>query len=227
MDAGQRRALRSFRRVHEFLAAHPVADAPISYGKQSQELTDVLAKLAQETQEQDSGVRTTQGDTKRQAALRGALWTQHMKPVSRIAREAFGLPGMDRDLKLPPKSSVSETLIAAARAMADAASDQEAVFVEHGLPQTFVQQLSAAATELDDALVARDLSERRRKTATAATRELVKRGRRAVRLLDAIMSPRLAMDQRLLSVWVSVRRPHEQGGNPGVVSEESPVAQVA
>lgn len=134
---------------------------------------------------------------------------------------------MDKDLKLPRRLSVSETLIAAARAMADAASDQEAVFVEHGMAPTFVQQFRAAATELEKAVVARDLSERRRKTATAATRELVKRGRRAVRLLDAILSPRLAKDARLLVVWKSVKSPHELGGNPGVVSEETPVAKTA
>lgn len=227
MNAVQRRALRSFRRVQEFLAAHPMADPPASYGRQAVELTEVLAQLAEESQEQVSGIRTTQGDARREKALRDRLWLQHMKPISRIAREAIGMAGMDRDLRLPPRSAVSETMIASARAMAEAASDRREVFVEHGLPADFAEQARDAATQLENALTARALSERRRKTATAATRELVKRGRRAVRLIDAILSPRLARDARLLAVWNAVKRPHEQGGNPGAVAEEPPAIRVA
>lgn len=227
MNTEQRRALRSFRRVHEFLAAHPITDAPASYGRQAVELTEVLAQLAEESREQVSGIRTTQGDAKREKALKDRLWLQHMKPISRIAREALGAAGMDKDLKLPPRSAVSETMIASARAMADAASDRAAVFVEHGLPADFAEQARDAATQLENALTARALSERRRTTATAATRELVKRGRRAVRLIDAILSPRIAQDAMLVAVWNSVKRPHEQGGNPGVVADEPSVIKVA
>ena len=56
--------------------------------------------------------------------------------------------------------------------------------------------------------------------ATASTKELVKRGRRAVRLLDAILRPRLAKDPELLQGWDSARRIKEVGG--GVAVEEAP-----
>ena len=46
---------------------------------------------------------------------------------------------------------------------------------------------------------------------TAATAELVKRGRRAVRLLDAIVAPKPASDPELLGTWHAIKRPSALG----------------
>jgi hypothetical protein len=217
MKAEQRSALRSFRRVHEFLAVHPLADAPEKFGKQSHELEQVLTALSQEAVKQEAGHRVTKGETKRQQALRETLWSAHMLPISRIAREAFGVPGMDQKLKMPPKRADNEALVSAANAMAEVAERDPQVFVEHGLPQDFAQQLRTAAATLNDALGTRVESVRRRVSATASVSELIKRGRRAVRLLNAILAPRLAGDPDLLAAWKSVKRPNNQGGGSGVV----------
>jgi hypothetical protein len=227
MNSGQRSAQRSFRRVQEFLAAHPQANAPVSLGTQSAELDDVVSKLSQEAVDQEAGDRLTQAETKRQRALRDTLWSKYMLLVSRIAREAFGVPGVDRALRMPRKSADNEALLAAAGGMAEAAEKEKAVFVKHGLPATFVDELRAATSTLSEALGARVESVRRRVTATKAVDVQLRRGRRAVRLLNAILSPRLASDPELLAAWDNARRVKEvAGGRIAAAGEEDQAAVV-
>ena len=199
-------AYRCFRRVQEFLAAHPFADAPANLGRQASELDAVVSQLSQDALDQEAGHRLTKAETKHQKGLRAALWDRQMLPIARVAREVFGKSGVDKALTMPKKAVKHEAVINAARAMAEAAAQQSAVFVEHGLSNDFVAQLNQAANDLDTALKSRDTTRRRRLTATAGVAQQLKRGRRAVRLLNAILQPRLAQDPELLSAWESVRR---------------------
>jgi Xaa-Pro aminopeptidase len=113
---------------------------------------------------------------------------------------------MDRAFRLPPTKAVNQTLLAAAGAMTQAAQKEKDVFVKHGLPQDFIEQLKTCATALETAQNAKVESHRRRVTATAALRDQVKRGRKAVRLLNAILEPRLAKDPERLAAWRSAKR---------------------
>jgi hypothetical protein len=141
-----------------------------------------------------------------QRKLRRTLYADHMQPIARVAREVFGASGMDRAFRLPPSKAVNQTLLAAAGAMAEAAPKEKDVFVKHGLPQDFVEQLRACAAALETARNAKVESQRRRVTATAALHDQVKRGQKAVRLLNAILQPRLAKDPERLAAWRSAKR---------------------
>ncbi|HUF81706.1 MAG TPA: hypothetical protein VMN03_11260, partial [Burkholderiales bacterium] len=106
----------------------------------------------------------------------------------------------------PRNIKVNQVLIAAAGAMAEAAEKEKTMFVRHGLAENFVDALEAAAKALDEARQAQRDSGRRRVGATAAVQDQVRRGRKAVRLLDAILKPRLARDAQLLAAWRSAKR---------------------
>lgn len=67
-------------------------------------------------------------------------------------------------------------------------------------------RLTAAASALDAARNAKVESTRRRITATATVKAQLKRGRKVVRLLDAILKPRLAGNPQLLAAWQSATR---------------------
>jgi Xaa-Pro aminopeptidase len=90
--------------------------------------------------------------------------------------------------------------------VAEAAQKASDVFVKHGLLQDFIEQLKASASALETARNATVESTRRRLTATAALHDQVKRGRKAVRLLNAILEPRLAKDPERLAAWRSAKR---------------------
>jgi hypothetical protein len=206
MDRGGRNLLSSFQRVQEFLSQHAVAGAPDGLGTQAAELGDVVKRLSSEAVDQEAGGRFVRVHVKSQREMREALWKQHLQPISRVAREVFGVTGMDKAFRMPKHRSVNQPLIASARAMVEAARKTEEVFLTHGLRADFIAQLEQATTELETVRTARVESARRRVTATAAVKEQLKRGRKAVRLLNAILAPRLAKDPELLRAWESARR---------------------
>src|SRR5258706_7638075 len=125
MNKKQRSALRRFRRVQEFLTTNKVAGTDVKL----QVLDDVVRSMSDGGEEQDATQRVTRGETARQRALRSALWNEHMVPISRIARRAFGVPGMDVKFTLPKKRSDNDSVLNSARGMAQAAAAHVPGFV--------------------------------------------------------------------------------------------------
>ncbi len=206
MDRVARSALSSFQRVQEFLAQLPTSSDAPTLGAQAKELGEVIARLSSNSVEQEAGGRFARVHTEAQRRLRQTLYTEHMQPIARVAREVFGASGMDRAFRMPRHTTVNQKVLAAAGAMAAAAQKEREVFLKHGLPQNFVEQLESCASALETARNARVESGRRRVTATADLVEQVKRGKKAVRLLNAILQPRLAKDPELLAAWRSAKR---------------------
>ncbi len=231
MDRGGRSTLSSFQRVQEFLTQNTLADAPAGMGAQAAELGDVIARLTSESVGQEAGSRFVRVHAESQRTLREALLKEHMQPVSRVAREVFGATGMDKAFHMPRLVKANQPVLAAAGAMAEAAEKSKEVFLTHGLGPDFIEQLKSAAQALDTARNARAESARRRVTATAAVQDQLKRGRRAVRLLLAILAPRLAKDPELNAAWESAKRARSSGVGAVVadaaveVQESVPVAQ--
>lgn len=223
MTRKERTALRRFRRVQEFLTTNPVAGTTIKL----QVLEEVIRRMSQGSEEKDASTRLTRGETARQRALRNALWERHMAPISRIARRAFGVPGMDEKFLLPAKRADNDGLLGSARGMVQAAAQHEAVFVEReGLPADFLAQFRAAIATLEAALAVRVTSHNRKTTSRQALEELRKTGVAAVDVLDAIVKPGLSDRPELLAVWKSVKRPTEVGGGASVAVVEPDITPV-
>ena len=206
MDKGGRNTVSSFLRVQEFLTQHPLSDAPATLGPQASELNDVIERLSTDSVDQEAGTRYVRAHVESQRKLRRTLYTERMLPISRVAREVFGATGMDKAFRMPKSAKVTQVLLAAAGAMAEVAEKEKDVFIQHGLPQDFIDQLKAGAKAIEVARDAKTENARRRVTATAAVKDQLKRGRKAVRLLDAILEPRLAKDPELLAAWRSAKR---------------------
>src|SRR5437667_10541867 len=111
MDRVVRAAVSSFERVHEFLTQHPLSDAPATFGAQSTELDDVIARLSGDSLDQEAGSRFVRAHTESQRKLRSTLYNDHMHPLSRVARDVFGVSAMDKAFRMPKLSAASQTLI--------------------------------------------------------------------------------------------------------------------
>ena len=224
MDKNQKAALRRFRRVSEFLTIHEVEGTKVKL----QVLKGVMDAMSAGAEEQDANARLTLGETARQRALREALWSRHMLPISRVARRSLGEPGMDVKFALPRRRPDNEGMLAAAQGMAQAAEQHEKVLVQQeGLPAEFLREFRSAISELASALEVRVESQRRRKTSRHAIRELVKRGVAAV---DAVALPGLAGGPEVLAAWKTVKSPAEPGGGVStavVEADITPVVKVA
>jgi hypothetical protein len=153
-----------------------------------------------------------------------------MIPISRIARRAFGIPGMDQKFTVPAKRADNEAILNAARGILQAAEEHAEVFVNQaGLKPEFFQRFRAAIEDLARILAVKVEGQRRKKAARLAIEKLVKRGVAAVDVLDAIVTPSLESMPDVLANWKSVKRPIEPGGSPGVAAEPdiTPAVKVA
>lgn len=228
MNKYQSAALRSFRRIREFLSAHAPADATPAFTKKVQELDDVMAAMANEANEQNTGTRLGAIESQRQRALREALWDDHMAPIAELARSIYGVPGVKEALKLPRKNADNDRLLAAASGMANAAESDKAVFVGHGMKEDFVEQLRAATKALADQLVVRVQTGRRRVKATSAVEEQVQRGARAVTALNALLRSTLKRNRDLRAAWRNAKARSDQGGGGAAtlaVAQAQPATQ--
>lgn len=222
MEKKQRSALRRFRRVQEFLSTNPVEGTSVKV----QVLDQVVRDMTSRGEEQDASDRVARGVTARQAALRDALRSRHMAPISRIARRVFEVPEVRAKFQLPAKRADNVAILNSARGMAQVAEQHAAVFTQEGLPAEFLAQFRGAIDELAATLVTRDQSQNRRKSSREALYRLVKRGVAAIDVLDAIVKPRLESQPDLLATWDSVKRHIEVGGGSssgGVEPDITPV----
>lgn len=96
--------------------------------------------------------------------------------------------------------------------MADAATKHAAVFIERGLPQDFIAQLTTAADALNQSLDTRAKSRGRSAGATTARSALTTQAREVIRELDVIVVPKLVRDDRLLGEWRTAKRIHRRSG---------------
>jgi hypothetical protein len=207
MQSRTRDLLDCFQRVEEFLTQHPLPEAAAALGEQAATLHDVVTRLTSDFAAQVSGKNFVGVHVKSAIELRHTLYAEHLMPISRLAREVFGSTGFGEAFRMPARRASNQQLIASAQAFADAAVQQKDTFVRHGLPGDFIEQLKASADALGGARMAKKESVRVRITATKGSMEQGKRGRQAVRLLNAILQVRLRKEPELLTAWNAVRRP--------------------
>src|SRR5207237_5191565 len=120
-------------------------------------------------------------------------------------------------------------LVEAANGMAKAAEAEKSAFIAYGLQDDFVDQLRAAAKALADSLVGRTTTTRRHVKATAAVKDQVKRGGRAVLGINAILRPTLKRNPDLKAAWKSAKAKKGPigGGSTAAGVTLAPVAPLA
>ncbi len=205
MKYRQGRVLEALRSVQVFLERHgEVLDTIYKSGARAN-LDAVAAELHACAVQQDGGRRRAVGETAKQRALRVALRFA-MRPIAVAA--GAGLRGTPQfaALRLPSYRLKGMAMVAAAHAMADAATPHTAVMVEAGLPAEFIEQLRRAADALSGSYDERRASQTASMGATRGLMEAERRGRAILRILDALVVPVLGHDESLITAWRSARR---------------------
>ena len=179
-------------------------------------LDDLVLELSTQSVDQKAGRANGRGETARQAQLRDGLRLGQMKPIAEIAKAHLGdVPEM-KALALPPADTSSTRLIADAGAMAEAAQVHNAVLVAGGLPADFIAQLNTAAQTLMGSLSGRTQSLGRSTGATARLSQLEKQARRMLRILDALVLPKIRLNDGLVREWRTVKAiPKKRGPAQG------------
>ncbi len=206
MEKKQRFRGATLKRVQQFLDSHAGVVGAINQSKGRQMLDAALAESEASAIEQGTRVRSTRGERANQASLERGLRRLHLTPVSKVARAQ--LRDVPNFAALTPNVAQlkGEPLVRAAYAMATAAEQYQAQFVEAGRPSDFVYRIRVATDALNQSLAARAEHVRSRKGATKQVQTTLDRGRQAVALLDAALSEILFKDARLAAEWRAAKR---------------------
>jgi len=226
MEIQQQYKLDALERSQEFLDAHEEEVGPLKDTEGRRQLDAAVAKVAAHRQGQLEAENERRAAKARQESAAAELQAKHMKPIAKFARAK--LPDA------PNFAALSETgrrlrgseLVSAARAMATAMEPVAEVLIAAQFPADVVAQLSRAADSLEKSLGNHASKKVAIGVATASLRQHLMEGRRAVALLDPVVTKKLAGNAGLLEGWRQAKRVVKK---PGVVAGvvASPAAPVA
>ncbi|MEO7087107.1 MAG: hypothetical protein ABI442_12845 [Gemmatimonadaceae bacterium] len=148
-----------------------------------------------------------------------------MAPVAEFAKLNLRNVPEFAALTLPPSNATAQRAVAAAYAMADAATEHAQTLIDSGLPATFADDLRTAAAAVNDSLAGRSKHLGRRAGATAGIGDEEKRGRALLKVLNALIMARIGNSAQLIAEWTMAkamrRKPGPAAGS--VASDVTPI----
>ena len=193
-------------RVQHFLKGNAGALGHIPESTAATQVDALVSDMASGAQDAVTSRAMVTGESGNTRVLRRALWVNHMQQIAAIARaELRHIPQFEA-LILPRVSESTPRVLRRARAMAEVAREHAEMFIEHGLPANFADQLLAAANALEASLQKR--AEDRAEAAGAHGRVAASRSRAqyVIRVLNAQIEKALIEDPTLLAQWKYVKR---------------------
>jgi hypothetical protein len=204
MRARQSALIDTAHHVQAFLDANAtLIGANIHPARQN--LDDAVTQLTTMAATQSGGIMAAKGATARQKALRATLRNNYMKPVATVAK--LLLPDVPEigALEVKTKNMSTTQLVAAAHGMADAAESYAAVFTQHGLPDDFVAQLRNAADAVTASAAGRQATQATTSGAVSGMLAQESRVRSLLKLINALVVPKLGTNATLLAQWKAAR----------------------
>jgi len=212
MRSRQNRVLAALHSAQGFLDKHDTLLDAVNKSGARKTLDNVAAELSGHAVIQDGGTRRAKGETANQRTLRLALRFNNMKPIAEVAKAQLRTDPNFKALTLPPSGWTGEPLVVAAVAMADTAAPHAQKFIDAGLPADFIAQLRLAADGLRSSLNSRQQNQRERVGATKGLKAMEQKGSNVLKLLDALVIPKLGVNDALIAEWKAARKIHARGG---------------
>lgn len=193
-------------RVRDFGAAHQPMFGTDSLGGQAfATVGEAVTSLSRYAAQQMSGRGSTREGATSKAVAREAL-RDDLDAIIRTARAlALDTPGLEDKFR-PPRGNGDQVLLNAARAFARDAEPIAAQFIEYGMPDDFLADLTADIQSFEDAIRDQGAGRDINVAAAAAMEASMEAGLTAVRRLDAIVPNTLRADATALAVWERARR---------------------
>src|SRR5215831_1819596 len=149
MDRKNFQYIEMLTRVVEFGEAHVDLFPKTSFGgKTFAQLGEALSNVSESAGGQVASRNTVRARTKARDAAHEALRAQLQRMIDTARAIAIDTPGIEDQFKMPARTR-SQSLILGARAFADSAEPLKKEFVQHGLPNRFIEDLHEAAAQLE------------------------------------------------------------------------------
>ncbi|HZR25331.1 MAG TPA: hypothetical protein VFA59_17175 [Vicinamibacterales bacterium] len=129
-----------------------------------------------------------------------------MLAVSRTSRAvAFETPALDDKFRMPD-DHVDQNYIHTARSFVQDATPHADRFVAHGLPQTFLADLTAKTDAFERVILDHAAAKESRAAAGVGVSNTIATGFAAAKRLDAVVKNQFAGDPETLAAWKAARR---------------------
>jgi hypothetical protein len=204
MKTRQSVLLDTAQKVQVFLDANANVIGP-NIGSARRNFDDAVDQLKAMAVTQSGGVIASRGATALQRALRSNLRNGHMNAITQVAKIALPNVPEIQQLAVTTQHLSAQALVAAAQAMADAAEKYTSIFTQNGLPDDFVAQLRSAADAVTQSGMGRSLTVSNTSAATQGMQAQESRVRLLLKLLNALVVPKLGTDATLLAKWKAAR----------------------
>lgn len=187
-------------------------------------LAGTLARVEQHAQQQVTSKAQASADTRQLAPRRAELFG-HLRSIAGVAKTLKSqVPGIGI-LKAPASKTRADTLVTEAESFAKNAGIYAQVLIEHGQPNDFVAQLTAATAAYKDAIALRGSSLATQRGSTAGLKSDLATGQTLVRQMDANLQRVLRNSPADLAAWKSAKRITQSVG--GAAASAAPAVPLA
>lgn len=222
METKQKQQIEALGRVQAFLDAHP-SDGELPFTSARAMLDDTVSQLRALAGTQERGRDRSRGGVQRLRDQKALLLDRYIRPVVTIARaqiDPASDAGVPAELRMPKLPIGPTALLAKCDAMIEVGRQHTAMFTAHGLPEDFFTRFTAARNELARILHERVTQVNAHVAARAGLTVQLRRGRRAIERLDALVRAAFRGDAMTLTAWRTAKRVQQQpGGSARVVAE--------
>ncbi|MDT7690610.1 MAG: hypothetical protein QOE46_3369 [Acidobacteriota bacterium] len=201
-------------RVQEYGVQYGSSFPEGSYGVELfTQLGAVIEGLQAHALDQSKGRSSVRESSASKAAARDEVW-RRPEAISRTARViAFTTPGLENKFRAS-RGIGDQALLTLARTFASEAEPLKAEFTKRGLASDFIEDLNEVLDDFSAAFNQKAQGRGKHVAATAAIDELVERGMRIVRELDALVRNTFVNSPSALAAWESashVEKPTRRG----------------
>lgn len=201
MTSQEIRTLEMLKRLRGFDATHGAAFAQ---GGTARELFDAIGQVIEELEEHAAAQSAAEGARRQKSAGKAAAREALRDKLEVIRRTARSLPptmaGVEDRFRFT-RAVGDQTLINAARGIAQEAQALKAEFVKLEMPATFVEDLQSCIEDLVNADREQNDSKGAHKRAVTSIDGAVERGMDAARRLDPIIRNKFAGQSDVLADW--------------------------
>jgi hypothetical protein len=193
------------RRVDAFGAAHA---GQFPDGTVGRRLFATVGKCVKDVARHAAAQRSGRNQTHGAAHSRTAARAELRRRLNAIRRTALALAVEEAgfDIQFPlPRGNGDHELLTASRLFAAQASARAGEFIELGLPSSFLEDLAAGITALEETTRARSASRVARLSSNGNLKTALDDGFQAVRKLDAVVPNVLEDDPATLTAWRRAR----------------------
>ena len=214
--------LAMMKRTLRFILENPINPANARVTALTAEITSAIASVEDSAKDQSKGSGSATGGVYTRRDVKRAL-RNYAKDLCRIGRslDSATYPGVSAKFVLPRQNGY-ERLIAAVSAMVAHATPLQAVFVEHGMPSTFIADLNALMAGIQSGTTDKSDGLLEQVGGTTGLSVGARKGLEAAAKLDAVIRAVFRNDPVALAKWRHAR--HVQKANAATPAEEMPGA---